>query len=93
MKNTQIKPEFVQFIPENLEEGILYISLEYNSALHKCCCGCGSEVSTPIDPNPPHNGWTLTNKDGRVSLSPSIGNFQIPCKTHYFIKENNVIWC
>ena len=90
---TTITPKFVQYIPEELEQGILYISLEYDAALHKCCCGCGNTVSTPIDPNPPHNGWTLTNDSGRVSLSPSIGNFQLPCKTHYFIRENQVVWC
>ena len=26
-----------------------------------------------------------------VSLSPSIGNFQFPCKSHYWIRENRVI--
>jgi len=62
---TTIEPKFFHFIPEELEDGILYISLEYGAALHKCCCGCGETVSTPIDPNPPHNGWTLTNDSGR----------------------------
>lgn len=86
---TNITPEFVQYIPEEVKEGVLYISIEYDTATHKCCCGCGHEVSTPID----SNGWTLLSENGKVSLSPSIGNFQLPCKTHYFIVQNQVIWC
>ena len=95
MKHNTLKPEFFHFIPETLEEGILYISLEYSAVLHKCCCGCGQVVSTPISNGREgwDGGWTLTNENGLVSLHPSIGNFQIPCKTHYFIKNNEVIWC
>jgi hypothetical protein len=36
--------------------------------------------------------WDLIEKDGLVSLHPSIGNYQIPCKTHYIIRDNEVIW-
>jgi hypothetical protein len=34
--------------------------------------------------------WDLLENGGKVSLHPSIGNFQIPCKTHYFIKDNKI---
>ena len=42
--------KFVDKIPEEIEEGILYVSIPYETAIHKCCCGCGSEVVTPISP-------------------------------------------
>lgn len=90
-KLNTITPRFVHFIPEETEEGILYISEEYKAVIHRCCCGCGHEVSTPIDSM--FNGWTLTKNEGLVSLSPSIGNFQLPCNTHYFIRDNQIIWC
>ena len=85
-----LEPRFSKYIPEkkDLEQGVLYISLEYHAVIHLCPCGCGWEVSTPIT----ETGWQFENEDGLVSLSPSIGNFQYPCKSHYFIKKNEVIW-
>ena len=33
-------------------------------------------------------GWDYTEKDGKVSLSPSIGNYNFPCQYHYIITNN-----
>lgn len=82
MKTLQHK--FVEVIPEQLEDGVLYISLQYCIATHKCVCGCGNEVPTPISPT----DWELTFDGKSVSLSPSIGNWNFPCKSHYFITKN-----
>ena len=87
-KNTEIKHEFVDVIPEKLEEGKIYISIKYRTASHKCCCGCGTKIVTPIRPT----RWTLGFNGEAVSLAPSIGNWQIPCKSHYWIAENEVCW-
>ena len=84
----KIDPLFVTYIPDNMEDGKLYISVKYATAIHKCCCGCGKEVVTPLG----DNGWRLIQKKGKISLSPSIGNWQYECKTHYFIKNNKIIW-
>lgn len=83
-----MQPEFVDFIPDHLEAGKLYISRRYATAIHLCACGCGNETVTPIKPD----GWQLAEADTTVSLTPSIGNFNFPCKSHYFITENNVVW-
>lgn len=77
---------FVEFIPDVIEEGILYISIEYCIAVHKCVCGCGNEVVTPISPT----DWELRFDGRTVSLSPSIGNWSFECKTHYFISNNKI---
>ena len=89
MKTTILFPSFSIFIPEKLEEGILYISFEYEVAIHLCCCGCKEKTVTPFG----KNGWNLEHnvKTNEVTLTPSIGNFQIPCKSHYFITNNKVI--
>lgn len=79
--------EFVELIPDELKERTLYISPIYSTALHKCCCGCGREVVTPLSPT----GWQLTF-DGTVSLYPSIGSWSLPCQSHYFIRNNKVVW-
>ena len=84
-----MKHQYTENIPEELvEEGILYISKKYNIAIHKCCCGCGNEVVTPIS----SSGWQLTENDGKISLTPSIGSFSLPCKSHYWIKNSEVHW-
>ena len=83
-----LEHRFVQYVPEVLEEGVLYISVEYATASHRCFCGCGTEVSTPISPS----GWTLSFDGETVSLSPSIGNWQLACQSHYWICRNRVSW-
>jgi hypothetical protein len=88
MRRTEIKCQTVDFIPEQLQEGVLYISLRYATAAHKCCCGCGQEVITPLTPT----DWSISF-DGKVaSLTPSIGNWSFPCRSHYWISKNKVVW-
>ena len=79
-----LQHKFVEFIPENLEEGVLYISISFSTAIHKCVCGCGNEVVTPFSPT----DWQLTFDGKTVSLSPSIGNWNFDCKSHYWITKN-----
>jgi hypothetical protein len=66
----------------------IYISLRYSTASHLCCCGCGLEVVTPLNPAK----WRLTERAGAVSLVPSIGNWSFPCRSHYWITANRVRW-
>jgi hypothetical protein len=80
-------PEFVELAPPVLEDGVIYISMTYGSAVHKCCCGCGEKVVTPFGPT----DWKLIF-DGTVSLDPSIGNWSFACKSHYFIRHGKVVW-
>lgn len=84
----QLEPEFVEFIPEVPQDGTLYISRKYATAVHKCCCGCGNKVVTPLSPT----GWRLTVRGKYVTLYPSIGNWSFPCRSHYYIRRNQVIW-
>lgn len=87
-KIRKIKYEFVDLIPEDVEEGIVYISLKYRSVIHKCCCGCGNEVNTPLSPV----DWKLIFDGESISLYPSIGNWNFECQSHYWIRDNKVIW-
>jgi hypothetical protein len=80
--------KFVEFIPEELAERTIYISIEYAIAVHKCCCGCGNKVVTPITPT----DWTLSFDGETISLDPSIGNWSFPCQSHYWVKRNRVRW-
>src|ERR1700722_15023378 len=88
MKRTDITFEFVEFVPKDLEEGKLYISTEYATAVHRCCCGCGLKVTTPLAPDE----WRLIFDGKTVSLEPSIGNWSFPCQSHYWIRRNKIAW-
>lgn len=88
MKQTTITPQFVEFIPDKLQEGILYISERYGTVVHKCCCGCGEEVVTPLT----SADWQLRKEGGNVTLFPSIGNWNFHCQSHYWIRRNRVEW-
>jgi hypothetical protein len=85
---SRLQPRFIDLIPERLEPGILYISRRYSTASHLCCCGCGLEVVTPLNPAK----WRLTEDAEAVSLWPSIGNWTFPCQSHYWIARNQVHW-
>lgn len=83
-----LKHEFVEFIPDVIEERKIYVSIEYATVVHKCCCGCGKEVVTPLSPT----DWKLTFDGKTVSLDPSIGNWSFACRSHYWIRNNKVRW-
>lgn len=84
----RIRPEFVESVPPELIEGVLYISLRNKTVLHLCCCGCGEEVETPLSPAE----WCLTYDGEDVSLSPSVGNWGLECKAHYWIQRGRIKW-
>lgn len=88
MKQSEFRHVFVENVPPNLEEGKLYISMRYRTASHLCACGCGNKVVTPIKPPK----WHLYFDGSAVSLWPSIGRWQLPCKSHYWIEHGKVRW-
>lgn len=79
---------FVEFIPNQLEEGIVYISMEYCTAIHLCVCGCRNKVVTPFSPT----DWNMTFDGKSISLYPSIGNWSFDCQSHYWIKKGQIQW-
>lgn len=84
IRKIEIVPMFVEFIPEELEENIIYISKEYKTAVHLCLCGCGNKSVTPLN----KNGWNLEENGCKVSLTPSILNNNCPNNYHYIITNN-----
>lgn len=87
-KLTRITLVRVHYIPKTLEPGMLYVSEEFGAVLHLCACGCGAKVSTPLGPTE----WTLEETPAGPSLKPSVGNWQLPCKSHYWIDGGSVLW-
>ena len=84
----KIKLLHVQFLPRELEPEILYVSKEYGVAGHLCPCGCGNKIITPLDPTE----WSFSEKNNKPTLYPSIGNWQLPCRSHYWIRNGKIEW-
>lgn len=80
--------ERVQYIPKVLEAGVLYMASEFDIAAHLCACGCGTKVTTPLGPTE----WRVTETRTGPSVFPSIGSWQLPCRSHYLITGGKTHW-
>ena len=90
MKTTELTPNYCDYIPDELKEGVLYISTNFKIAIHLCACGCGEQTVTPLG----KDEWTLKDGGGKITLRPSIGNFlgESPYHAHYYVTENKIEW-
>jgi hypothetical protein len=88
MKTERFKLERVHYMPNKLESDMLYVSEEFGTAAHLCACGCGVKIRTPLGPTE----WSFEETKRGPSLSPSIGNWQQACQSHYWITEGRVSW-
>jgi len=80
--------EFVDSVPAQLKDDTVYVSIRYATAVHRCFCGCGNEVVTPLSPT----DWAVTFDGESISLDPSIGSWSLPCQSHYWIERSRVKW-
>jgi Family of unknown function (DUF6527) len=88
MRVQYLRPEYVEYIPRDMVDGTLYISKKFKTASHRCCCGCGTKIVTPLR----ETEYALTERGGQVSLRPSIGNWNHPCQSHYWVRDNQIVW-
>jgi hypothetical protein len=84
----KIKLQKVAYMPKQLEAGVLYVAEEFGAAAHLCPCGCGSKVRTPLGPTE----WRLEETPNGPTLDPSVGNWQLACKSHYWIQDGEINW-
>jgi len=84
---TQLRHLFVEDIPEVLADHTVYVSVSHTTVVHKCFCGCGHEIVTPLSPAQ----WTLIFDGRSISLEPSVGAGS-PCHSHYWIRRGRVEW-
>lgn len=80
--------ESVRYIPAQLEPGVLYVSREFEIAVHLCACGCGTKIRTPLGATE----WSVKKTKNGPILDPSVGNWQEPCRSHYWIHRGKVKW-
>lgn len=87
MHHQTLEHRFVRNVPRELDPGVLYISMDYATAVHSCCCGCGDRVVTPFTPT----DWQMTFDGESISLHPSVGNWNQKCRSHYVIRRSRVV--
>ena len=88
MRSDRLIPVFVETMPDTLENGVLYVSMQYAMTIHRCACGCGHEVVAPLAPT----SWIMTFDGVNISLEPSIGNWSFPCRSHYWVRRGRIRW-
>lgn len=77
----------VERLPDTPESGVLYVSEKFRMTLHACACGCGHRVYTFLG-----DGHRLFGTPDEPTIEPSIGVWDAPCKSHYFIEHGQVRW-
>lgn len=87
MRHQTLEHRFVRNVPRELDSGVLYLSMDYATAVHSCCCGCGDRVVTPFTPT----DWRMTFDGESISLHPSVGNWNQKCRSHYVIQRSRVL--
>lgn len=85
----RIRVQHVRYIPKDLAPGVLYVSKAFGTAAHLCPCGCGSKIRTPLGPTE----WAVEETSKGPTLRPSVGNWQKPCQSHYWIWRGEIRWC
>lgn len=83
-----ISLKHVRTMPQELQPGILYVSKEFETAAHLCPCGCKNKIVTPLGPTE----WSFKEEKGLPTLYPSIGNWQLPCQSHYWVTKGKIKW-
>jgi hypothetical protein len=87
-KIDHLEPVFIELMPKTFDPGFIYISIKYKTTVHLCASGCGNKVVLPLSPAE----WKLTYDGESVSLSPSVGNWEFPCRAHYWVRVGRVEW-
>lgn len=89
MKLEHIILQRVEYMPKQLQPGVLYLSEKFGAVAHLCACGCGAKIRTPLGPTE----WKIKETATGPSLWPSVGNWQQNCKSHYVIDGGEIVWC
>lgn len=88
MRLTALDLEFVDSAPDEMAESVLYISMQFRTTMHLCACGCGNQVVMPLRPD----RWSMLFDGETATMTPSVGNGGFPCRSHYWIRRNQVAW-
>lgn len=84
----RFKYEAVSKTPKELDPFTVYVNKEFEVASFLCACGCGHKVTLLVP-----DGHSVENNGGFATVYPSVGVWDAPCKSHYYITGGRVDWC
>lgn len=88
MKNKIFVTRFVEYMPKEIDDMVLYISMENKICIHLCACGCKEKVVTRLS----SKDWNLFYDGKELTMFPSIGNWNFKCRSHYWIRKNMFVF-
>ena len=93
MTPLRLRPIFVDLLPEpaSIKDGELWISHKHRTVNLRCPCGCGHLTVLTLHPS----RWHVRFDGKTVSLDGPTGGSvwaSSGCGSHYFIRNNTVIW-
>ena len=88
-----LRPLFVEVLPDfdTIKAGEIWISLRHRTVNLRCPCGCGDLTVLSLHPS----RWHVHFDGKSVSLEGPTGGSvwaNSGCGSHYFIRNNAVIW-
>lgn len=89
----KVLPVFVDILPDThlIKSGEIWISHKYRTVNLRCPCGCGELTVLSLHPT----RWHIHFDGKSISLEGPTGGSvwaHSGCKSHYFIKNNTIIW-
>jgi len=86
VRSRALEHRFVSAVPHELEPDVVYVSMEFATALH-ICPSCGRKVVTPFAPG----SWNFRFDGETISIHPSIRNGAHGCGAHYWIRNDRLL--
>ena len=92
-----------EYFPEKAEEGKIYYSEQLKMVSFLCPCGCGNRLHCRMEPFSKRvhvkdeQLWdiklipNLKDSSFKITLYPSVRSL-LKCKSHFFIRQNKIIW-
>ena len=81
----------VEYIPEKLDENIMYYSRRFQLIDFLCPCGEGHRSGIRVGPRW-DTGWEIfINSSNDFTITPSILNNI--CGAHFFVNSGQIDWC
>lgn len=93
MKRESLTPRFVEVLPETsaIKAGELWITHKHRTVNLRCPCGCNELTVLSLHPS----RWHVHFNGKSVSLDGPTGGSvwaNSGCGSHYYIRNNEVIW-
>ena len=85
--------ESMTAVPENLGADLYVVRRQGldRRAVLACPCRCGRRIDLSLmKADRPH--WSFVRNHGTVTLTPSIWLCADPCGSHFFIRDNRIVW-